>query len=423
MKALFISTSLPPVAESQTIRNVFLIQGLQRAGFEVRGIAPAAKGGDPTLAGLLHKPLPIARTKQTVYSRLASPPWPPPGRARAFYLTALREGFARIAVPDAHFDWQRLAVQTGKIEIERDRPDVLITSCGSFTALFAGAKLARQYGIPWVADAGDPLALNPLPPLNYWYMRLINGVRERGALRSCSAMTLTTRETVLAYQKFLDKPPPLHYLPCGFSLPQDTLTNRSSAATFDIAYVGVASRGNRDLRNVMRALHECAKRMTQRRFRMLVVGTSHPAFAREAEALGSFEYAPTGWVSYEQSLVYMHRADLLLLRGNRGGMQIPAKAYNYIGSPVPILYVGEPDAAGDPTRALVQELPGVVCCTATFQSSYEALLDILTRHGSAKVDSARRQCSTDIRQFAWQSIGSRFASIVTEAVRRHTVMV
>jgi hypothetical protein len=39
-RILFVSHSIPPYAESQTIRNVFLLRGLNAAGFSVHVIGP-----------------------------------------------------------------------------------------------------------------------------------------------------------------------------------------------------------------------------------------------------------------------------------------------------------------------------------------------------------------------------------------------
>lgn len=417
MKALFISTSLPPKAESQTIRNVFLIRGLLERGIDVKCITPDYKSGDPSLLEYLPNTITIHRTRLPLYDRLLNFTQKLPKRISRLSGSIVRDGIGLLAVPDQSFDWKGIAIRKACDILKQRDVDVIITSNGSFTALFAGAYLSKKFNLPWIADTGDPLALNPLPPLCLPYMRWINGPAEKKALKECSALTLTTHETIQAYQRFLSNSvcPPLHYLPCGYSLPKRQISENTDC--FQVAYVGVAGRFRRDLRVFMLALDKALNSLQKPiRCKFLIVGSEHPAFRQEAEKLNSFDVEFSGWVSYDRSVEIMHESDCLLLQGNNGSLQIPGKVYNYLATNAPIVYIGEEAAINDPTHRLLINYPNVHCYSKHEDSPYELekiVRNLVSEHSTiTKIKDHR-----SMQGYSWEEIGQEFSEIVCSSIK------
>ena len=63
---------------------------------------------------------------------------------------------ANVFIPDARVGWVRPAVRVAKEVISTEKPDVILTSGPPHSVHLIGRKLARNTGIPWVADFRDP---------------------------------------------------------------------------------------------------------------------------------------------------------------------------------------------------------------------------------------------------------------------------
>ena len=72
--------------------------------------------------------------------------------------------------------------------------DAVLVSCAPYETAFAGARLARELGRPWIADLEDPWALDEMRvPLSALH-RAVDLRRMRRALRSASAIVMAAPE-------------------------------------------------------------------------------------------------------------------------------------------------------------------------------------------------------------------------------------
>jgi glycosyltransferase involved in cell wall biosynthesis len=292
---------------------------------------------------------------------------------------------------------------------------VVVSSSGSFTAHIAAARLARHYGIPWIAEYGDPWFLNPLGSRWPW-VRAMNGWWERGVLRSCSGMTVTTEETAALYRDWLgEEAPPAAVVPCGFYRLGDDSAISPLKRGLRIAYVGSASAGSRDLGLFMRILEDALLRQepgARGATLFRVIGSSSPLFEQAARAYVTFKTEFSGWVTYTDSIREMGNADALLLIGNRSASQIPGKVYQYLASGRPVIYLSQM-ARGDPTERLLEAFGGVLRLkTGAPENAAQlaAFLSELELHGIA----ARKRANDPrfVASYSWAALGLSFAAFV-----------
>lgn len=425
MRVLFISTSFPPHAESQSIRNAFLIRGLVAAGAHVTAVAPSVPHGDATLTALLPPGVDVLTTEEPRYDRLqrgiAALPMP-------FARQVLRSGLAvaagRITAPDVRVDWARLAVRRA-LAIDGDRPDVVVSAAGSFSAHLAAARIVRMWKLPWVAEYGDPWTFNPLPPASHWHIRRVNDWLERRALRVCSAVTVTTEETRVAYRGWLGgEPLPVHTVPCGFD-ERDFPTSderRDPGGRIVISYIGAASRRGRSLVPLLDALAALRRTAPEigRRIELRLVGQMPAAFRARAGQLELDDVRIEGPVCYRDSVRSIADSDILVLMGNRSLLQIPLKAFMYLGSGRPVLMIGQLPPDVDPTWKLVRSFD------ATHRADNDAgalarAIEALARNIDGEHAAARRRREAiGLHRFRWSVIGAQFATIVREAALAST---
>jgi glycosyltransferase involved in cell wall biosynthesis len=83
--------------------------------------------------------------------------------------------------------WIEESVRLG-CEVGRDA-DVIITSCAPYETAFAGARIARTLGLPWIADLEDPWALDE--------MRIAPSALHRAADRRAMGRALATASGIV----------------------------------------------------------------------------------------------------------------------------------------------------------------------------------------------------------------------------------
>lgn len=420
MRVLFISTSVPPSAESQSIRNAYLLRGLVERGAHVDVIAPACVGGDPSLLALLPPGVRVESTRRPLYDaaqgRIGRVR---PAAARSLLRSAFAVAAGKVAAPDVRFDWARAATAAGRRRVAAARPDVLVSSAGSYTAHLAASRLAREHRLPWVAEYGDPWAFNPLPPASLTHIRWMNERLERRALRHCSALSVTTAETARGYERWLgSEPVPVHVVTCGFDAADFTAPPApTDGGRMVVSYIGTASRSQRDLRPALDALAILRERdrATFDAIELRVIGSSPLAFELHAGRLGLTNVRFTGAVSYRESVHAIRDSSVLLLVGNQGQLQIPLKAFMYAGSGRPILFLGQLDGAEDPTWSLLAPMPATTYAASAAEPIAAALAAMVRDRRRLEAAGWERRASPQLRQFEWGAIGRRFADIVAAA--------
>jgi hypothetical protein len=416
MRALFITSSFPPLPESQTIRNIYIIQGLKKAGIDVTVVTGAEEAGDPTLRQLLSDEVVIARTGRCFYDVAQGCAAQLPGApVRQWSRSAIAVLSGRLLAPDVRFDWRSKALRVARHQLRQRHFDTIISSSGSYAAHEVAAQLAAETRLPWIAEYGDPWALNPLPPLSLPRIRRRNLRTERRALQRCRQMIVTTKQTADLYQEWLGPEcPAIAVIPCGFTRVGPVRGHSAASRHWSIAYVGSASRTNRDLRSIMELLEEVLTARPEWQIELSIVGSYSPAFAQFARGLRYLRVRFSGWVSYAESINRMEAADVLVLYGNSQPIQVPGKVFNYVATLRPILYLGQIAKEIDPTREILNNVTGIRAYDPTNPVARSSLIAEFDNFDRWDREAQRR--ATDIgwlEQYRWEHIGVQFATVVS----------
>lgn len=409
-RALFISISIPPFAQSHTIRNVFLLRGLVRAGFTV-DIVTSSHGGDTSLVSLLPE-CNIVRT-----------PLPPLDKL----FVQLREGRLRqligwllgiwtnfVTIPDQHVGWDRLAEEAA-MRLDQT-PDVVIASSGSFTAQLAAKNVAKRLGVAYVADMGDPWTYNPIWPGTVVYRKIRNKRLETRSVAQADLITVTTEGTALGYRRwFPASRARIEVVPMGYLASEFPNAGRSMAPSnpIRIVYVGVAYRTGRNLTPLLEAAASLAQRHN---IQLDVVGPHSKAFVSLAKSRAYSFVRFRGRIPYKESLDIIDGADVLVVIGNPGTMQIPGKAFMYLGAGRPIILIAQNPPETDPTWQLLRAFPATSICGLDVKSIAEKLSVILDELVMQKHVAASRITDPNLLRYEWNCVGDHFATLVAQVV-------
>lgn len=403
---LFISTSVPPEWDSHTIYNCRIVRSIAKICNRAIVVAPKPYAGDSGgRDDCFPENVQIYRVMHSPYDSIQH------------WLARWRVPYARwllgvvgnaMLIPDLKAGWQRTAMSQADLLCRSFRPDVVISSSGSYTAHMIAAELVNRWGMPWIAILGDPWTLNPIRPANLWYRRLLNARIERRILPRASLVIVTTLETVKAYEEWL---PSLMgrtlYLPVGYG--EDELEpyirhDCRQDAVLRLKYVGTAYRAYRSLEPVMRAIARVNQAYATVRVKLQVVGPHSLAFERLAMCLGSEAFEFTGHVPFSQSVKHMVQSEALCLLGNPGHLQIPGKVYLYLASSRPILYITQVTSGIDPTARLLRQFPGILYSHNTVDDITAAIERLLRHYTQLRDEAAKRIELPELKQYEWASL-------------------
>ena len=405
--AVFVSASLPPQWDSQTIRSLYLL--VCSAEFPVRFtfVSPEATGetdhpcSDLVPSGTnfaMTDPAPFTKRLESVKSLL--------GRRAAWIYSNV---YYRTAVPDALAGWNRLA-ETKMEEVHKSDPaDIVLSASGSPTAHMAASSFARRYRLPWVADYGDPWSIldrkhRPLAARR-------SDVLESDTLANCSHVVFTTDATLDAYRQWLgDSLPPASVVPYGFRAAETSAIGASrESGRLTVSHIGVAFRGNRNLIPLIASL-----KSRDGQFRLEVVGNHSPIFENEAKGLTGARFRDR--VGYGEAASAMAGSDVLVVVGNRAPLQVPGKTYVSIGTQKVVLYIGQREKETDPTFGVLGQLSGVVTCRNTIDEIGAALDRIVRGWSELRNAAISRAELPEVQAVEATALSRRYLSTVMEVV-------
>jgi glycosyltransferase involved in cell wall biosynthesis len=342
-------------------RSLGSVCHLPEHGYDVRVITGSGGGLDrwsPEDPGLL-----AGMPAGTDVHRLAGPePTDPPWTRRAERLAGRQTPWIRW--------WLKGIVDLG-LQAGADA-DLIYVSCAPYETAWAGARLARLLGKPWIADLEDPWALDEMRVHPSGLHRRLDIHRMRRALSTASAVVTCAPETAVRMRAALPQPVAGHVTNVEIGFDAAAFTGGAGAGhpadePFRIVHTGSmhtalgeqhrASRGWRRALGGMPAdvdiltrshvfLLEAIERVLaadpalRGRVELHLAGNLTPA-DRAASADHAF-VRDHGSLSHEETVALMRSADLLFLpmqdlpAGQRATL-IPYKTFEYLAAERPIL--------------------------------------------------------------------------------------
>jgi glycosyltransferase involved in cell wall biosynthesis len=355
-RVLVVSYYFPPIGGAGAQRPAAFVRYLHEAGYEPVVITgPGSTVGrwtpqDATLSSDLPRTVDIRRTPPE--------PFVPQWQARAErWLWAGDE-------------WSSWWVDQC-VALSRDLDvDVIYALMSPYASAEAGSQLSRVLGKPWIADLGDPWALDEMMIYPTWIHRRRELTRMRGLLGTASGIVLTTGEAVrrvrASFPELADRQ--IVSIPCGFDRHdlEGPVAPRTDDA-FRIVHTGylhtelgrqqrrqaafhkILGGGIRNVDILTRShlyLLEAVERLRSRdqeakaRLEVHLAGVLSAADRSSAQLSDAVRLY--GYVSHAPALDLMRSADLLFLplQNLPPGMPsatVPGKTYEYLATGRPIL--------------------------------------------------------------------------------------
>jgi glycosyltransferase involved in cell wall biosynthesis len=436
-RVLFHSYHLPPIGGSGAQRPLKLLRYLTGLGYEPVVVTGAGTTGDrwtpkdETLLNEVPAAIEVRRLPPSEH-RETSSRW----RGRAERWLGLRSPWSRW--------WVEGSVELG-LEAGADA-DLVYVWMQPYDSAEAGVALSRELGRPWIADLGDPWALDEMMIYPSTLHRRVELRRMRKLLGTAAAVVMSTpeaaRRLLASFPELADRP--VVAIPNGFDAGdyRAELVPRTDGA-FRVVHtgslhteLGLDHRRLRHLRRVLGGSVAGVDILTRSHVYLLraidMVLQRDPSIANELELhlaglLTSADEEATrqspvvtlhGYVTHNAAIELLRTADLLFLPmqnlppGARATI-VPGKTYEYLASGTPIL-AAVPD--GDARDLLLEAGNAVVCRPDDTVAMADALEAQIARHrrGEASVSPA----PDVIARFEYRTLAATLAGVFDDVLER-----
>lgn len=427
-RILLLSYYFPPIGGAGAQRPAKFARYLHDLGHDVVVLTGSGRTGmtwtpaDPTLEGAVPAGVEIVRV-----------PGPEPAPSEG-----MRNRFERLARRDN--DWVRWW-QAGVLRAGGDLLgiDVIHTIMSPFSSAEASDRLARRLGIGWIADLGDPWALDEMMVYPTAVHRRLEIRRMRRLLGTAAAIVMSTPE---AARQLVEEFPELGArrvtaIPNGFDAadfggaatpagaPSDKfrvvhtgyLHTEAGLRQRDQSFVRRLVGGGRPGVEILPRSHyfllaaiEKLDPTLRDRLELHLAGVISNVDRDLAERSGIAVLH--GYMSHAESIALMRSADLLFLpmqaleRGQRS-TTVPGKTYEYLAAGRRILAAVPP---GDARDLIAASGRGIVCEPSDVDGLAEAITDAMSRRAEPLPDDGFAQ------RYSYEVLAGAVASVVADVM-------
>lgn len=425
MRILIVSGYFAPFAPMSGVRAGKLAKYLLARGHDVRVLAardlpyppllrveiPADRvryakridvnGLPRLLAGLRNKPSPAGKKSASPAPVAAAPRAQRSGLGRLLHrLVGIYQDITNW--PDPQIGWLPYAVADGSAMLKEWRADLIYATVPPLTGLLVARRLARRFGIPWIAEFRDLWVDHPYYDSPAW-RRPLERIQERRVLRDVAGLVTVSDTWRDLLQSRFGKP--TITVLNGFDpddYPPDALPASGNRDELAILYTGTLYPGRRDPTPLFQAVARLGDK--GHGIRIKLYGADPATVSALAEKAGiARQVEAHAAVTYDRVVTLQRAADvLLMLRWNDPSERgiVPGKLFEYVGARRPILCLGYdqgdvPDIMRNRALGLVSE------DAAAIAAQLEAWLDQKRRNGEvAPLPDATRDGLSRADQFA-----------------------
>jgi glycosyltransferase involved in cell wall biosynthesis len=323
-----------------------------------------------------------------------------------------RRSLKNIVFPDSTFPWLLPAWKAANSICQKWSADVVYSFAYPFSSHLLGYSLARKYGLRWVADYGDPWSLNPMWDVPRW-RRSFDHYVESHLLKRASIVIVTTPETADAFRGgFPSLSLQVRVARCGYDKRAIAIAPASprEADCLRVVYTGVYGIGNRDFAPILKALSTMQDVPFELHIAGANAGSDQTDIQGVAAGLGFLDRVHLhGQVPLESSLALQKSANVLILWGWPGGIQVPAKIYEYFAIGTPVLHIRGDEH--DPVTGLLERMRAGVSVDATASTVEGGLRQLWDQSRLQSPDRPR----PDVTEFSWSYQAARMVDAVEEA--------
>jgi glycosyltransferase involved in cell wall biosynthesis len=353
MRLLLVSYFFPPYNTIGAVRVGKTARYLAQLGHDVRVLTATDQPLQPSLPA--HVPaenviatgwLNVNRPFEWLLGgrrRVAAQGFTPPAglRSPAQRLAGLYKTL--LHYPDSQIGWLPYALRAGQRLIDRWRPDLIYASSPPPTSLLVAARLARQHGIPWVAELRD-LWVDHSDYRHPRWRRWLEKRLEQRLLGSTAGLVTVSEPLAETLRAQYHRPTAV--ILNGFD-PSDLAEPPPPASdgTLRVVYTGMIYQRRQSPEPLFKALAELGPE--SRKIRVEFYGRYLSGATALAARLGvSHAVAVHDSVAYHEALRLQQSADVLLLLVDQHPSQrgtYTGKLFEYLGARRPVLAVGPRD--------------------------------------------------------------------------------
>ena len=413
-KILLVSWSVPPIMGSHSLRVIQFLKYLHEFGWrlDVLTIAPTSYFPylDRSSVKILPDSIKIFRVYPGFFSKIYHKKchhiskYNFNNRKNKIFKKILENSKYIILETNINWllDWGPFAGIKGFKLVKRHNYDVLISSGFAIFHLIAYMIKKTKKKIPWIIDYGDPWVFDPTYKDKHTKIKfLIDHWLEQRILKSADVITVTTEETRKNYLEnypFLEKEK-VKVIPMGVDYDVFKKIQAERSEKFRILYTGsiYPTRDIKPFLDALKLLYE-DKEMKEN-IEVLFVGNIEDKYKELVIGMGLEDVISFGgFVPYEKSLSLIMGADVLLSFGNKGGLQVPGKLFDYVGSKRPILWI-----KGDERDPALRYLEGLNRAIIVNNKSEEIYSKILTLYNHYKKQELEKTFNLEeMPAFSWK---------------------
>ena len=252
-------------------------------------------------------------------------------------------------IPDARILWNRYAFKATKRELSINNYFAIITSGPPHSTHLVGLKLKKKYNIKWIADFRDPWTeMGYLKNIKRWKStELIDKLLEKKVIHNCDILLAAAQKIIADFGNKKN----MRLLTNGFDEQDfENITKRKDKNFFKINYFGLLTQGT-DLSNIFKVVERLEKKKIEK-IQFNFWGKISEDIIHSAKEIGiGNKFIFHSYLSHKEMLFELINSSMLLLVLNnvRKGI-IPLKLFEYIGSNITILGIG--DSKSEPAKIL-----------------------------------------------------------------------
>ena len=242
-----------------------------------------------------------------------------------------------LKIPDRTVEWVPFAVRRVNSLLQQRHFDILVTSSAPFSSHLVGL-LAQRKHLSWVGDVSDPLSFAPGRETYPQWRNQVDARLEQLCLERMNLFIVPTEEIREAYLYHFPrlKGSRIELVPYGYAEEDYISSVPEQPSDFCLVHTGAFYP---DIRNPQ-AFFDALTFLRDLPIRVILVGVVAPQFKTYVENQGlssKVEYA--GFCERKQVVVLQKQATMLILLGNKGGLQLPGKLFEYIAAKRPVLMI------------------------------------------------------------------------------------
>lgn len=343
-----------------------------------------------------------------------------PHRGSAWRDAALR-AYAALQFPDDKAMWARRAERRACEILQHDQVDLVFTSSPPVSAHRLGARLARRFGVPWVADFRDLWTDNPGYAAPAW-RHALDRRSETAWLRGARGIVTVTPSWRDMLAQRVDGACPVAFIPNGYD-EADFATLAPQARgdrVFRLVHTGTFY-GPRDpaalLDGVATYLRSAPAHAPPLRVRLVGnIGARFEATLSQFDVRHPGVVERVAYLPHHVALAELMAADALLLvvgGGNDAASAgwLPGKIFEYLRVGKPVLLLGHEQ--GDAAELVRRHSSGWVVGASQPERIAQALHAMVSGRDTAAAAAPR----DGIARFERRALAGQLAAFLTDCIR------